>query len=125
MPRANMKVWFVELGNRSSFFWGGTYFGEKTLQTNKWFLIRSNTIVYASRTMEFNPSGTRQGYPSVVFRRCPKSTSWELASVVASITETSINVLRRANIGEAYVIMNIKIPEITVEWLDMPWEAPE
>lgn len=53
-----------------------TYFGENTLQTNKWFLINSNTIVYAVNRIEFKVSGTRQGKPSIVWRRCPELTFW-------------------------------------------------
>lgn len=48
-----------------------------------------------------------------------------MAGALESNAETSIKVLKRANIGEAYVIINIKIPEITVEWLDMPCKSPD
>lgn len=50
-----------------------TYLGEKTLQTNKWFLICSKTTVYAVKRIEFKPSGIRHGIPSIVLRISPDS----------------------------------------------------
>lgn len=68
--------------------------------------------------MELSPSGTRQGYPTLIFSRCVKSTFRE-ADVLTS-TSITISMLRRDKMGEAYVIMNINIPDIVVEWLETP-----
>lgn len=45
-----------------------TYFGEKTVHINKWFLISSSMMVYATKSTEFNPNGTRHGKPIIIFR---------------------------------------------------------
>lgn len=92
-----------------------TYFGEKTLQTNRWFLINSNIKVYAVNKMEFKPSGMRQGNPTILRSTSPESKFEKITRWLLSFTAMYITMLRITNIGDAYVIMNIKTPESTVE----------
>lgn len=78
-----------------------TYFGEKTLQTKRWFLINSNMKVYAVNKIEFKPSGTRQGKPSILRSICPESKFEEFARWLPSFTDIYITMLRKTNIGDA------------------------
>lgn len=73
--------------------------------------------------MEFKPNGTRQGKPSVLLSNESMLPSWEIMKPLVSFTELYITMLRRYNIGEAYVMMNIKTPESTVEWFKTPWQS--
>lgn len=57
-----------------------TYLGEKTLQINKWFLIWSNIIVYATKRTEFMLSGTRNGIASMDFSSSPRFMVWSSSS---------------------------------------------
>lgn len=99
-----------------------THFGEKTLQINKWFLINSNWMVYAVIRMEFKHSGTRQGKASMNLRKCPVSSIRCAGHPFMLFKDMYMTMLRSDNIGEAYVIMNIRIPESNVEWWEMPWK---
>lgn len=101
-------------------YWNKTYFGEKTLQTNKWFLISSNVMVKATNTTEFKTSGSKQGNP---INSCNILLHLKLLGNRPFITfrEMYISMLRKDNRGDAWVIMNIRIPERTVEWLEMPY----
>lgn len=93
-----------------------TYFGENTVHINKWFLIKSSMMVYATKSTEFNPSGTRQGNPRIVLRSCPMFFNLGFMSFI----EIDNTMLRRDSIGDAYVITNIINPLSTVEWVEIP-----
>lgn len=45
-----------------------TYFGENTLQTNKWFLMSSRTMVYEVRAIELMSKGSKQGSAIILLR---------------------------------------------------------
>lgn len=68
-------------------------------------------MVYATKSTEFNPSGTRQGNPRIVLRSCPMFFNLGFMSFI----EIDNTMLRRDSIGDAYVITNIINPLSTVE----------
>jgi hypothetical protein len=45
-----------------------TYFGENTLQTNKWFLMSSKTIVYEVKATELMSKGSKHGIVTILSR---------------------------------------------------------
>jgi hypothetical protein len=92
-----------------------THLGEKTLQINKWFLINTRTIVYADKRMEFMLSGTKQGKPSRDLRISPEFPPSVTSGQIVILIEMYITKEKKNNIGDAYVMMNIRTPERTVE----------
>lgn len=89
--------------------------GEKTLQINKWFLINTKTIVFADKRIEFMLSGTRQGNPRRDLRISPEFPPPVTSGQVVTFIEMYITKEKKNNIGDAYVMMNIRTPERKVE----------
>lgn len=77
--------------------------------------MTNNMMVYATKSREFKHSGTKHGKPRFIFRSWPVFTSWIFRMVLFSFIAIDITKLRRANIGDAYVITNIITPLSTVE----------
>lgn len=77
------------------------YFGEKTLQTNRWFLISTNTKVYVVNRMEFRHNGTKEGKPNIIFRRWPGSALPRTTKSPLHFIEMYIIMLRRNKNGDA------------------------
>lgn len=89
--------------------------GEKTLQINKWFLINTKTIVFADKRMEFMLSGTRQGNPRRDLRISPEFPPPVTNGQFLTLVEMYMTKEKKNNIGDAYVMMNIRTPERKVE----------
>lgn len=89
--------------------------GEKTLQINKWFLINTKTIVFADKRMEFMLSGTRQGNPRRDLRISPEFSSPVTKGQILTLIEMYTTKEKKNNIGDAYVMMNIRTPDRKVE----------
>ena len=71
--------------------------------------------MFADKRIEFMLSGTRQGNPRRDLRISPEFPPPVTSGQVVTFIEMYITKEKKNNIGDAYVMMNIRTPERKVE----------
>lgn len=92
--------------------------GENTLHTNKWSCIRVRITVNATKITPFRVRGKMHGTASASSNQTLQSPALpesEHSPVLIGTRQVSSSIPSMNKNGEAYVIMNARSPERTVE----------